>query len=134
MMSRIYNVLLIAALLWGAHRFYSFCKRVQQDAPAGGGSGLEVSGDALPGLSPELVPSYQAASGSGATLKRWLAENAGSPGLKDPRKASIQLDYVMMISRDNPDEARQVFAEVKSRTPPASPVYRRVQKLASVYE
>ena len=44
------------------------------------------------------------------------------------------MDYVLMVSRDNPVEAKRVFAEVKKRVPPESPVYPRLKDLEKIYE
>ena len=54
--------------------------------------------------------------------------------VQDPRKAWIELDYCVLVSREDLSEARRVFAEVKKRTPPSSPVWPRVKDLEKVYE
>lgn len=133
MMSRIYSLLLLAALLWGAIRFFSYYQRVQRGGAAEVGF-VEVKGEALPGLSLELAPGYAAARDSAVTLKRWLDQHQRSPDLQDPRKAWIQLDYVQMISLENPAEAKRLFAEIKQRVGPNSPVYARLRKLERTYE
>ncbi len=53
---------------------------------------------------------------------------------KDPRLAWIELDYVQLVAPKNPGEAKRVFADVKQRTPPESPVYKRVKELEKTYE
>ena len=50
------------------------------------------------------------------------------------RKAWIELDYVVMVSREDPAEARRVFAAVKKRTAESSPVYPRIQTLEKTYQ
>ena len=52
----------------------------------------------------------------------------------DPRRAWIQLDYVVEVSREDPSEAKRVFKNVKDRTPPSSPVYSRIKSLEKTYE
>lgn len=52
----------------------------------------------------------------------------------DPRLASIELDYVVLVAREDIAEARKVFAQVKQRTPPASLVYPRIKQLEKTYD
>jgi hypothetical protein len=87
----------------------------------------------LSGMPQQLEDSLAKAHAGGAkTLKAWL--DAYGKSLQDPRLASIQLDYVLLVGRDDPAEARRVFADVKKRTPPNSPVYSRVKQLESTYQ
>ena len=80
-----------------------------------------------------LEPTLQAAQTAGAPgLKNWLKQYGRVVG--DPRLAWIELDYVNMLRNDDPAEARRVFAAVKKRTTPASPVYERVKQLEKTYE
>ena len=54
--------------------------------------------------------------------------------IADPRKAWIELDYVVLLAQSSPGAARQKFQEVKSRVQPDSPVYGRVRQLEKTYE
>ena len=65
-------------------------------------------------------------------MQNWL--KTYSRVIADPRKAWIELDYCGMIYRDDPREARRIFAEVKARTPVTSPVWPRIQDLQKTYE
>jgi len=79
------------------------------------------------------VASLQAAKKQGASgLRTWLKSYGQM--VQDPRKAWIELDYCVMVSREDLPEARRVFAEVKARTSPASPVWPRVKDLEKTYE
>jgi hypothetical protein len=92
-----------------------------------------VSGDQLPGMSWQLEPALKAAEAQGATgLGNFLKTYGRS--LQDPRKAWIELDYCLLISRDDPSEAKRIFAEVKNRTAETSPVWPRIKKLEKAYE
>ena len=92
-----------------------------------------VVGESLSGIPDNLVASLQAARKSGPNaMKTWL-KNYGRL-VQDPRKAWIELDYCVMVSREDLTEARRVFAEVKARTPPTSPVWTRVKELEKTYE
>lgn len=86
----------------------------------------------LDGVPPHLEVSLQNATAAGApALKTWLNHNRKF--CRDPRLAQIELDYVVLVSRMNPAEAKQVFQSVKRRTPKTSPLYERVQKLNATY-
>jgi len=54
--------------------------------------------------------------------------------VQDPRKAWIELDYCVMVAREDPAEAKRVFRDVKARTAASSPVWPRIQKLQKTYE
>ena len=92
-----------------------------------------VVGESLSGIPDNLVASLQASRKSGPNaMKTWLKTYGRL--VQDPRKAWIELDYCVMVSREDLTEARRVFAEVKARTPPTSPVWTRVKELEKTYE
>lgn len=93
---------------------------------------MVMTSDGLTGMNPQWEPSLQQAQAQGAAaLKSWLERYA--PHIQDPKLAAIQLDYVGLLSRQNPAEAKRIFQLVKSRVPPNSPVYPRVKKLEATY-
>src|SRR5688572_12365819 len=93
----------------------------------------QVAPKQLPGLPSQLEDSLAKAQAGGAkALKVWLDTYGKS--VQDPRLASIQLDYVLLVGREDPVEARRVFADVKKRTPPSSPVHPRVKQLEPTYQ
>ncbi|MFM2082867.1 MAG: hypothetical protein RL380_1558 [Verrucomicrobiota bacterium] len=65
-------------------------------------------------------------------LREWL--NACRKLVADPRLGWIELDYIVLLARDNPAEAKRIFAEVKDRTPPTSPIYPRLKQLEKTYQ
>jgi hypothetical protein len=92
-----------------------------------------VVGDQLPGLPFHLEASLQAARKQGAAgLRSWLKTYGQS--VEDPRKAWIELDFCVAVAREDPAEARRVFAAVKERLPPSSPVWPRLKQLEKTYE
>jgi hypothetical protein len=87
----------------------------------------------LPGMPPELDGGYRAVAGRGpAALRNWLRMYGQS--VQDPRRAWIELDYMVAISKEDPSEARRIFADVKGRTPEDSPIYPRIKQLQKTYE
>ena len=105
----------------------------QKDLQAKGSGPIDPR--SLPGMDSRLEPSLDEAKRGGArTLKAWLDKNNRSPLLKDPRLASIELDYAVLLTAESPTEARKVFAKVKERIPPDSPLYPRIQQLQKTFE
>ncbi len=87
----------------------------------------------LPGLPPSLEASLSAAEKQGAAgLREWLRNYRVH--VRDPRLAAIELDYVVLISHQDPAEARRIYEEVKSRTPTFSPIYERVKRLEKTFQ
>jgi hypothetical protein len=89
--------------------------------------------EAMSGMPQQLESTLQAAQQAGLpTFRRWL--DTYGPMIQDPRKAWIELDYCVMLARDNPKEARRIFTQVKQRIRPDSPVYARVKQLEPTFE
>lgn len=87
----------------------------------------------LPGMPPSLEASFAAAEAQGPKiLRRWI--DYYGMNIADPRRAAIELDYVVMVSREDMAEARRVFGVVKARIPTNSPVYPRIKRLEQAYE
>lgn len=106
----------------------------QQDLQQANAS-QQIDGTSLPGMDQRLTKSLNEATALGVKgLKTWLDQNRNSPLLKDPRLAWIELDYAVLLSSENPAEARKIFARVKERTPADSPIQPRLQQLQKTFE
>ena len=134
-MTKIIAAFIIIVAVWGGWELFLYWDKVKheeeikqkQDAAA------QVIGDQLPGMPSKLEDSLRTARKQGATgLRYWLKTNRQS--IEDPRKAWIELDYCVAVARQDPAEARRVFAEVKERTPPSSPVWPRMKQLEKTYQ
>jgi hypothetical protein len=87
----------------------------------------------LPGLPQSLEAALQAAEKRGAEgLKNFL--NSYRSYIRDPRLASIELDYVTLVTLQDPAEARRVFKSVQERTPTFSPIYDRIKRLEKNFQ
>ena len=93
----------------------------------------EIPDDQLSGMPPSLQPSLDAARLRGAPGLRDFLTAYGNT-INDPRRASIELDYTVLVAPSNPSEARRVFAKVKGRLQSNSPVYNRMKQLEKTYE
>lgn len=92
-----------------------------------------VQGESLSGMPSQLEQGLRTATERGpAALRAWFSANERL--LADPRKAWIELDMCKLMARENPAEARKIFAAVKGRVPPSSPVWSRVKELEKTFE
>jgi hypothetical protein len=131
------GLIIVVGLSMGAYQFYEYWGKFKDKddtvatAPA---PALQlVSGDQLSGLPPKLKPLLDIAQKRGATgLHDFLATYGNK--IDDPRRAWIELDYVVLLAQSSPGEARRKFQEVKSRVQSDSPVYNRVKELEKTYE
>jgi hypothetical protein len=132
-------LLLIIGAIWGGKQLFNYWEtvRAKKETEDRGGAPPPAPAPAasavLTGLPANLEASFQAAQKQGvAGLKNWL--NLYRPYVSDPRLAAIELDYIVLISSTNPQEARRLFAVVKQRTPTNSPVYPRIKQLERTYQ
>ena len=135
MTTKVIAVLVVALMLFGAFKLFFYFEEVKNERETAQkqAAAALVIGDQLEGLPQSLVASLQAAQTQGtAGLRNWL--KTFGHAVQDPRKAWIELDYVVMLARENPAEARKLYAEVKQRTPPSSPVWPRIKQLQSTFE
>ena len=134
-MTKLITAFIIVVFLFGAYALFQYWEQVsnEKEAAQKQAASAITRGEQLPGMpSYQMEESFQAAQKTPATFKAWLKTYGAS--VQDPRKAWIELDYCIVISRENPSEARRIFAEVKARTPQTSPVWPRIQQMARAYE
>ena len=128
-------VAIVVVVALGGWQMFEYWDKVQNDklAEEKNAASAVVNPESLGGLPYALNDSLKAAQQKGATaLGNWL--KAYGANVQDPRKAWIQLDYVLLITRDNPQEAKRVFNEVRDRLAPSSPVWPRVHQLEKSYQ
>ncbi len=137
-MKFVVGLIIIVGLSLGAWQIYHYWGTFQ-DKPAPAATStpapapVEVNGDQLPGLPSMLDGPLQNAEQHGAAAMRaFLADHAQA--IKDPRRAWIELDYVVLAGASDPAEARRVFAKVQARLAPSSPVYNRMKQLEKTYQ
>lgn len=135
-MKALVRLLILAALVFGAYKLWEYYDRARKEREASRPEAIAgENGEKLPGLAPGLEASLQQAKAQGAeALKMWIEQQQKRKALHDPRLAWIELDYVVLVYSRDPVEARKVFAAVKQRLPPESPVCRRIKVLEKTYE
>jgi len=134
-MTKLIAILIIALALFTGWRFYLHWEKIhtEGDTKKQAAAPVVVQGDSLPGMPQHLDASYRAAKEKGATTFRaWLKSCEGK--LQDPRKAWIELEFCVAVARENPAEAKVIFASVKQRTPPSSPVWPKMKELEKTFE
>jgi hypothetical protein len=134
-MTKLIAAFIIIVAVWGGWELFLYWDKVshEEETKQKQEAAAMVIGDQLPGMSYKLDASLQAARKQGATgLKNWL--KTYNQSIEDPRKAWIELDYCVAVARQDPAEAKRVFARVKERTAPSSPVWPRMKQLEKTYE
>jgi hypothetical protein len=135
MTTKLIALAVVALMVFGSAKLFLYFERVknERETEQKQAAAALVIGDQLEGLPQSLASSLQAAQTQGtAGLGNWL--KSFGHAVQDPRKAWIELDYIVMLARENPAEARKLFAEVKQRTPPSSPVWPRIKQLQATFE
>jgi hypothetical protein len=128
------GLIIIVGLSLGAYQLYEYWGKFKEpEAVTATPAAPQISGQELPGLVPRLEPILETAQRRGAPGLHDFLNTYGNT-VSDPRRAWIELDYVVLVAQNNPAEARRVFAKVKSRVSANSPVYPRVQQLEKTYE
>ena len=138
-MKAIYWIFVVALVLWTGWKVIDYWDNVNRRQKAREAERpmtlTDINPQSLPGMRWELENSFENAKKAGApALKRFLQKYTEQNMIRDPRLAWIELDYVLLLSQDDAVEARRVFAEVKRRTPPDSPVMLRIRALEKTYE
>ena len=126
-------IVIAAALAFGGWKMYLQWTDVKEKPAEVVVQAAPVEAASLPGMPAKMEAAYTEAKAKGPTgLKTFLTRYGKA--IKDPRLASIELDYVVLVTTKDIAEARRVFAKVKERTTSDSPVYSRVKELEKSYE
>jgi hypothetical protein len=138
-MTKLIAIVVILLVLWGGWELFFYWERVknEQETQKKQEAATLVQGETLSGMpfqvSQAMEKSLQQAQAQGAgAMREWL--KAYGNMVQDPRKAWIELDYCLLLARENPAEAKRVFAEVKARTPQSSPVWPRIKQMEKTYQ
>lgn len=133
-MTKLIAVFVAVVVIYGGWHFFLYWERVKNDEAAKErAAAAELNPQYLSGMPDKLESTYQyARQKSNAAMKLWLKTYGAQ--VQDPRKAWIELDYCVAIAREEPNEARRIFREVKERTPATSPLIPRIKQLEKSYE
>ena len=137
-MKALISILIALAVGYAGYKIYEHWEnikeqRVLEDKAS---KGADIDPDQLPGLPSYLQSKLREVQkfGDPAVFKRFIDSCKTQPGVRDPRLAWMELDYVVMISATDPVTAKKIFRAVKKRTPEDSPIYPRIKSLAKTYD
>lgn len=135
MNTKLIGALMILLVAWGGYKVFTYYKQVEEqrwiEKEQASGKGIDPS--KLAGVPYQLESSLQQAQSRGAAgLGQWLDLHGNQ--IRDPRKAWIQLDYCTLLASDDPQKAKAVYADVKSRLRESSLVYPRLRQLQKSFE
>lgn len=135
-MTKVIGLLIIVVVCWGGYELFEMWDKYDTSkdlAEKKAEADRNFNPDGLPGIPYPLEKSLELAKKRGAVgLHDWL--KTYGPKIEDPRKGWLELDYAVMISKDDPNEAKKIYESVKERTATNSPIYPRVQQLKRTYE
>lgn len=134
-MTRLIAVLIVLAVVFFGYRFYLYWDKIrdEHDQQKRVEAAANVSPESLPGMPYQLEQSLRTTREKGpAAFRAWF--NTYERQLADPRKARIELDLCVALARENPAEAKRIFASVKNRVPPTSPVWPKMKELEKTFE
>ena len=134
-MKVIIAIVIVVGLCMGVWEIYTYWEDVQQ-AKHEKVKAIEAQAEAdrqLPGMPQTLEGPLEASRRQGATGLRQFLIRYGHT-INDPRLASIELDFVVLVARENPVEAKTVFTRVEQRIDATSPVRKRIEQLEKTYK
>lgn len=134
-MRQFLTILLVAGAVWFGLRFYNFARTSVNEAdnkPDEVDVASQPAPGELPGMPASLEASLaQAKSGGAESLAAWLAANRLT--VRDPRRAEIELDYVVLVGTTDRAEAQRVLKALAPRIGPDSPLRDKYERLLKTY-
>jgi ABC-type nitrate/sulfonate/bicarbonate transport system substrate-binding protein len=136
-MKLLISILIILMVILGAFKLWDYWDKVSQEQEQNqkAADGSDVDPKQLQGMYWDVEQIYNEALQKGPeAVKQFLDRFEKSPKFKDPRKAWVELDYVVSITGSDPVQAKQRFLTVKERVRTNSVVYPRLRAMAKTYE
>ena len=133
-MTKLISILIVIVVIFCGYQLFLKWEAVQKEEETKKKeAAAELNPAHLPGMPVQLEQNYQQVSQQGtAAVRNWLKTYESV--LQDPRKAWIELDLCVALTREDPSEARRIFKAVKERTPADSPIQPRIKQLEKTYE
>lgn len=140
MTKTIITLAIVGLLAFGGWKIYQYWETYNTNKDLAAQQEAAVSKivpEDLAGMPAQWEDAYRKANdaakgGDISALRAWL--KMYGQRVDDPRRAWIELDYMVMISKTDPQEAKTIFESVKERTPQDSPIYPRIKQLEKTYE
>lgn len=128
------GILVVVGVIFGVWKIWDYWETVNKEKMAAHAAATQVEDSSnYEGMPYRLEQPFVKARAAGTkSFKQWL--DTYRPHIKDPRLAAIELDYIVAITREDPVEAKRMFAEVKKRIPPTEKLAKRIESLSKSYE
>jgi hypothetical protein len=129
------GILALVLVIWGGYELFELWDKydTERDVKEKEAASHQFSPQQLSGMPYELETSYGNAQKNGAKgVRNWLRAYVNK--IKDPRRAWIELDYVVLVAHEDPNEAKKVFADVKARSVTSPDVQKRIKELEKTYD
>jgi hypothetical protein len=135
-MRQFLTIVLVVGAIWLGLKFYNYAKTSVREADQ---QSQEVdtfdqpAPGKLPGMPASMEASLEQAKRAGPeALAAWLMRNRMT--VRDPRRAEIELDYVVLVGPTDRKEARRVLQNLESRIGPDSPLRKKYERLRKTYQ
>lgn len=136
-MKALISILIVLIVILGAFKLWDYWEKVSQEQEQNqkAADGSDVDPNRLRGMEWDVEPIYAEARQKGPVeIGKFLERFDKSPKLKDPRKAWIELDYIVSITSSDPVAAKRRFQGVKERVKTNSVVYPRIRAMSKTFE
>ena len=136
-MKLLITILVILGVVVGAYKLFDYWDQTSQDQEVNKRleDGSDIVETELPGMPYTIEYKYGQMKAKGVSgLKEFLDAYGKAPKFQDPRKAWVELDYVVMIAGSDPVQAKKIFADVKGRIRTNAPIYRRIRKMSATFD
>ena len=131
------SIFIVIVVVLGAFKLWDYWDKVSQEKEQSqkASDGSDVDPTQLQGVHWDVEQFYKEAQAKGPeAVKQFLDRFDKSPKFKDPRRAWMELDYVVSLTGSDPVEAKRRFNMVKERIKTNSVVYPRIRSMAKTYE
>ncbi len=134
-MTKLIGIVAVVLVLWGGYELFLTWDKydTERDIKEREAAAHHFSPEQLQGMPNGLEATYGMAEKGGAKgIRNWL--RAYGSRIQDPRRAWIELDYVVAVAHEDPSEAKKVFADVRARSVNSPEVQTRIKDLEKTYE
>ncbi len=110
-MTKLIGILIIVLVVWGGYGLFQYWDKydTDKDLKEKEAAANHIVPEQLQGMPEGLQPTYEMAQKNGATRHSQLAEGLWRARYQDPRRAWIELDYVVAISHRRPGRSEKSF-------------------------
>lgn len=131
------TILIVIGVVFGVFKLWEYWDKVsaEKEQVQRAADGSDIKAEDLQGMYWDVEQYLNEAKKKGPeAVAQFLERFDQSPKFKDPRRAWVELDYIVSITGSDPAQARRRFQEVKARVKTNSVVYPRIRAMEKTYE